>query len=244
MDAPLPCPQCPLRPRPAFKPVSPAELAWLYQRKVGQRRCQPGESIIQPGDTDERIYTLLSGWAFRYNTLPDGRRQILNFLLPGDLLGLQAELNAAAPHGIEALTEVSLCAFKHSTVFRLFSDHANLAYDLTWLAAHSERLGDDVLLSVGRRTARERVAMLLVHLTKRARSVGMEEGGCIPFPLTQAHLADALGLSPVHVNRVLQRLRRDGLIRLADGRLAIGDLRALRRVAEYWDQPAPFRPLL
>ncbi len=244
MDAPLPCTLCPLRPRPVFKPVSASQLTWLQQRKVGQLKRGAGATIVEPGATDERIYTLLSGWAFRYNTLPDGRRQILNFLLPGDMVGLQAELTSAAPHGVEAVTAVSLCAFKHDTVLHLVREHAELALDLTWLAAHSERMGDDVLLTVGRRNATERVATLLVHLFKRASSVGLDVDGSIAFPLTQTHVADALGLSPVHVNRVLQALRRARLIRLADGRLGIGDLRALRRVAAYWEQPAPFRPLL
>lgn len=240
----MPCTLCPLRPRPAFKPVTPEQLAWLQHRKVGQSKHGPGEMIVEPGATDQRIYTLLSGWAFRYSTLPDGRRQILNFLLPGDLVGLQAELQLVAPHGVEAVTQVSLCAFKRDTVLHLFREHAELAFDVTWLAAHSERMGDDVLLTVGRRNATERVATLLVHLFKRASSVGLDVDGSIPFPLTQTHVADALGLSPVHVNRVLQALRRAGLIRLADGRLGIGDLRALRRVAAYWEQPSPYRPLL
>ena len=224
--------------------MSKDQLTWLQQRKVGQVKHGPNETIIEPGATTGRIFTLLSGWAFRYSTLPDGRRQILNFLLPGDLCGLQAELTNALPHGVEALTAVSLCAFKHDTVLSLFREHAELALDLTWLAAHSERMGDDVLLTVGRRNATERVATLLVHLFKRASSVGLDSRGSIAFPLTQTHVADALGLSPVHVNRVLQTLRRIKLIRLAEGRLEIGDLRALRRVAAYWEQPAPYRPLL
>ena len=224
--------------------MTPSQLIWLQQRKVGQLKHEPGDTIIEPGATGARIYTLLSGWAFRYSTLPDGRRQILNFLLPGDLVGLQAELATAAPHGVEAMTAVSLCAFKHDTVPHLFREHPELALDLTWLAAHSERMGDDVLLTVGRRNATERVATLLVHLFKRASSVGLDTEGSIAFPMTQVHVADALGLSPVHVNRVLQALRRARLIRLAGGRLGIGDLRALRRVAAYWEQPAPFRPLL
>ena len=244
MDAPLPCQLCPLRPRPIFKPVSPDQLRWLQRHKTGQLRREAGETVMEAGAIDERIYTVLSGWAFRYNMLPDGRRQILNFLLPGDMVGLQAELTNAAPHGVEALTPLSLCAFRHDTVLELFREHVALALDLTWLAAHSERMGDDVLLTVGRRNARERVATLLVHLYKRASSVGLVEADSIAFPLTQTHVADALGLSPVHVNRVLQALRRAGLIRLAEGRLGIGDLQALRRVALYWEQPAPYRPLL
>ncbi|QYU66546.1 Crp/Fnr family transcriptional regulator [Leptolyngbya sp. 15MV] len=232
-----------MRPLPDFKPVTPAELDWIEARKIGQLRLPAGAMLIEEGGRDERLYPLLVGWAFRFKTLADGRRQILNILLPGDLAGLQAELLDAAPHGVETITPVTLCAFRRDTVAALARDHANLAYDITWLAAHGERLVDDAVLSVGRRNATERLAALLVHLYKRAVSVGLGVDGGVPFPLTQAHLADTLGLSAVHVNRVLQRLRRDGLIRLADGRLHIGDLRALRRVAAYFEQPAPRRPL-
>jgi CRP-like cAMP-binding protein len=227
-----------------FRRVSTSELTWIDARKLGQWRCEAGAAVVEEGSDHKRLYTLLEGWAFRFRMLPDGRRQILNIILPGDVLGLQAELLAGSPHGVEALTDVSLCAFPRTMALALYREHPELALDLTWLAAHGERLTDEVLLSVGRRSALERVAMLLVHLYKRAASVGLAEGGSIPFPLTQAHVADTLGLSVVHINRVLQRLRRGGLIVLKEGRLGIGDFRSLRRVAAYWDQPAPVRPLL
>jgi CRP-like cAMP-binding protein len=244
MEPPLPCRACPLRPLPAFKPVAPGELASIESAKVGQRLCSTGATILAEGQATTRVYVLLAGWAFRFKTLEDGRRQILNFLLPGDLLGLQGELLAKLPHGVEALTPVNLCAFGHDAVEGFFRDHPGIALDITWLAAHEERLVDDAVLTVGRRTAMERVAALLVHLFKRAASAGLVEDGSIPFPLTQLHIADALGLSVVHTNRVLQRLRQGGFIRLDNQRLAIGDLRAIRRVGRYWEQPAPQRPLL
>ncbi|GGJ38072.1 transcriptional regulator [Neoroseomonas lacus] len=212
--------------------------------KVGQRLCSAGATVLAEGQATTRVYVLLAGWAFRFKSLEDGRRQILNFLLPGDLLGLQGELLARLPHGVEALTPVNLCAFGSDAVPSFFRDHPGIALDVTWLAAHEERLVDDAVLTVGRRTAMERVAALLVHLFKRAASVGLVERDSIPFPLTQLHIADALGLSVVHTNRVLQRLRKGGFIRLEDQRLAIGDLGAMRRVGQYWEQPAPLRPLL
>lgn len=244
MEPTLPCSACPLRPLPAFKPMRPEEAASISAAKVGQRLCTAGATILAEGQATTRVYVLLAGWAFRFKTLEDGRRQILNFLLPGDLLGLQGELLARLPHGVEALTPVNLCAFGSDAVPSFFRDHPGIALDVTWLAAHEERLVDDAVLTVGRRTAMERVAALLVHLFKRAASVGLVERDSIPFPLTQLHIADALGLSVVHTNRVLQRLRKGGFIRLEEQRLAIGDLGAMRRVGQYWEQPAPLRPLL
>ncbi len=111
IDPALPCQDCPLRPLPAFKPVTQGELAAIAAAKAGQRRCSEGATILGEGQVTQRVYVLLAGWAFRFKTLEDGRRQILNFLLPGDLLGLQGELLARLPHGVEALTPVNLCAF-------------------------------------------------------------------------------------------------------------------------------------
>lgn len=243
MDKPIPCSRCRLRPLPGFKEARDGELPFIARRKIGQLRLEAGSSVISEGEADERIYTLYAGWAFRFKSLPDGRRQILNILLPGDIIGLQAELLDVAQHGVEALTDVSLCVFARDTVWSVFRVHPALALDLTWLAAHEERIVDDAILSIGRRTAFERVAALLVHLHERAAGSGLLDGNAVPFPLTQAHIADALGLSVVHTNRTLQRLRRAGLADTAGGRLVVSDMRDLRRAAQYWDQPAPRRPL-
>lgn len=244
MDPPLACSACPLRPLASFKPVSEVELDSIARRKIGQLRHPQGATILAERMPTRHVFTVLHGWAFRYKTIEDGRRQILNFVLPGDMLGLQGELLNDLPHGVEALTDIELCAFETDAVPNFFRDHPGLALDITWLAAHEERLVDEAVLSVGRRTATERVAALLVHLYKRAASAGLAIGDTVPFPVRQSHLADALGLSPVHINRVLQRLRHDGYIRLGPGGLAIGNLTAMRRVGRYWEEPAPRRPLL
>lgn len=240
---PVDCRLCPLRRLPIFKPAAPGELDFILSHKRGQRIVPEAGTVIAEGESADRIYTVLSGWAFRFKTLPDGRRQILNFLLPGDIVGIQAELPGPSSHGVDALTTLSLCAFARDTVWQVFQTYPALALDLTWLAAHEERLVDDVTLSVGRRSALERMAALLVHLYKRAASVGLEKGKAVQLPLTQAHIADALGLSIVHTNRTLQALRRRGLVRVENGWFSIGDLRALRTLGQYWEQPAPPRPL-
>lgn len=244
MEAGIPCTLCPLRRQRGFKPVDERTLAALVALKAGEIMVPQGGAVIAEGEPSCRLYTVLSGWAFRYKSLSDGRRQIMNVILPGDLVGLQGELMAAPSHGVEALTDVRLCAFDRTALWEIFRNHAELGFDVTWLAAHEERLLDEALLSVGRRSALERIAMVLVHLYRRATAVGLEQDGSVPFPLTQTHLADLMGLSPVHVNRTIQALRKRQLIRLNEGRLAIGDVTALRRVAEYWERPAAQRPLL
>lgn len=185
---------------------------------------------------------MLDGWAFRYKTLADGRRQILNFLLPGDLVGLQSRLFDEAPHGVEALTSVTLCAFARDRTWDIFRQFPSLGFDLTWLCAHEERLVDDGLLSVGRRTAAERVAMLVLLLWARAKQLAMVADGTLGFPLTQAHIADSLGLSAVHVNRTLQVLRKRRLFELTGGMLTRVDEDALLRLSRY-EPPKEARPL-
>ena len=96
------------------------------------------------------------GWAFRYKTLPDGRRQILNYALPSDLLGLQGSVNDEMQHSVEALTDMMLCVFPREKLWDLYSNHPTLAFDVTWIAAREEQMLDERLLNVGRRTAVER----------------------------------------------------------------------------------------
>jgi len=244
MLPPLRCSGCPLRPLPGYKSVGKDRLEAIFALKLGQAIVPAGGTILHEGASPVHLQTLLRGWAFRYKTLPDGRRQILNILLPGDLIGLQGELLAPVPHNVEALTEVELCVFREEALVALYREHTELALDVTWLAANEHRIVDDALVSTGRRTAMERVAALLVHLFRRASVAGLVRDGSVPLPLTQTHVADTLGLSLVHTNRTLQRLRKGGMVRLDEGRLAIGDLTALARVAAYWEAVPADRPLL
>lgn len=238
------CAACPLRKRDAFRPNTPDEIAFIQGLKVGELSLRARDAILREGDIADRLYTLLSGWAFRYKTLPDGRRQILNFLLPGDLVGLQSKIFDEAAHGIEALTEVRLCCFSRDRVWDIFRSYPQLAFDVTWLGAHEESLVDDALFSVGRRSAAERVAALLLQLHQRATALGLGEGGVLRLPLTQVHIADALGLSDVHTNRTLQALRARGLFDLAGGMFRLRDPAGLRRLARAENLAHEPRPLI
>lgn len=243
---PVPCHACPLRALPVFVPAEPAELGLIEALKRKQVRIAADRSIIDEGQADAPLYTLLSGWAFRFKTLSDGRRQILNILLPGDFIGVQQKMTDLSPHGVVALTDVELCVFQRDAMWELHKTAPRLGFSVTWLTAHEESLVDDSLLSVGRRSAEERIASLLVITYKRAAALEPDRGaGGVAFPLTQQHIADALGLSLVHTNKTLRKLERQGLHHIEDGRLVLRDVHALGRLADlYGDGIQEPRPLI
>jgi CRP-like cAMP-binding protein len=238
------CFECALRACGLFKPVSQNELAVINDLKRDHLTIPAGTEIIRAEQDSPELYTLYSGWAFRFKTLPDGRRQILNFLLPGDLVGLQAAMFDAAQHGVEALTDVELCLLPRHKVWSLFGQMPELAFDLTWLGAREESYVDDNLLSAGQRSAAERIAALIMMLYKRADALALVTDRTFAFPLSQQHIADALGLSLVHTNKTLARLRRMGMYAQANGSLTLTNPRILESVAQHFDQELACRPLI
>ncbi|WP_309681220.1 Crp/Fnr family transcriptional regulator [Polaromonas sp.] len=238
------CSACRLRQTQVFTSVSAEELQFIEAFRSATSALPAGATILHEQKPNGKLFTLYSGWAFRYKTLSDGRRQILNFLLPGDLIGLQQEFAEGALHGIEAVTEVSLCVFARDGLWDLFRQYPSLGYDITWLNAREEGFVDDQLLSTGRRNATERVAMLLMHLYRRLERLGLAEDNTVQFPINQQHIADALGLSLVHTNKTLRRLHQLGLHEIANGRLRLLNPRALQRIADFYDTPPRKVPLL
>ena len=238
------CTACRLRQTGVFTPVTAQELAFIETFRSGTSAVSAGGTLMREQNPRGKLFTLYSGWAFRYKTLSDGRRQILNFLLPGDLIGLQQEFADGAMHGIEAVTDVSLCEFPREGLWELFRQFPSLGYDVTWLAAREEGMVDDNLLTAGRRNATERVAMLLMHLFGRLERLGLADNGSVQFPINQQHIADTLGLSLVHTNKTLRRLQQLGLHEIRGGRLFLLNPKALQRIAEYYDLPPKKVPLL
>jgi CRP-like cAMP-binding protein len=240
------CKDCPLRPLPLFMAHSNEELALVQSLKKREQPLEAGATLIHEGQVDAPLFTLLDGWAFRFKTLSDGRRQILNFLLAGDFIGVQQKMGDGAAHGVVTLTDAVFCVFQRDALWAMHREQPTMGFNVTWLTAHEESVVDETLLSVGRRSAEERIATLLVLLWKRAAALQADQGaGGVPFPLTQQHVADALGLSLVHTNKTLRKLERRGLHAVADGRLHLRDVKAMVRLADvYGDgKPAP-RPLV
>jgi CRP-like cAMP-binding protein len=242
----VPCQLCPLRKQKVFRPFTPEELAFVMSFKAGEVALKAGEPLFLEGNSCANLYTVLSGLAFRYKLLPDGRRQILNYCMPGDFLGLQGSVMLEMQHSVEALSDMVLCVFQREGLWRLFESHAGLSFDVTWLAARSEQLLDQQLLSVGRRSAIERCAHLLLHLADRVSEVGLSrKRDTIRIPITQQHVADTLGLSLVHTNRTLGRLIRRRAIRWREQEFEILDRDQLAELAGGDDAtPGAVRPLL
>jgi CRP/FNR family transcriptional regulator len=240
----VPCERCPLRPRAIFRPFAEAELAFVSQFKSGELTAEPGTTLYLQGTNSAHLYTLLSGWAFRYTTLADGRRQILNYAFPGEFLGLQGSVTDEMEHSVETLTVSVLCVFSRDKLWDLYTKYPSLAFDVTWLAAREEKLLDEHLLNVGRRSAIERMAFILLHLYQRAEAVGLAKDNKVQFPLTQQHIADTLGLSLVHTNKTLRRLDAMQLIRWQDRTLEIIDKDRLAKMALYESSEREVRPLI
>lgn len=240
----VPCESCPLRRLETFRPFTKEELAFVASFKSGELTVKSRAMILQEGASSAHLYTVLSGWGFRYTLLPDGRRQILNFVLPGDLIGLQASVSKEMKHSVEALTGMLLCVFQREKLWDLYERHPGLAYDITWIAALEEQMLDRYLLSIGRRTALERMAYLLLHLHSRAHAIELADKQGFSPPITQYHLADALGMSIVHTNKTLKRLYQSKLIRWKNRRLEFLDMAALREAAHWTEETEIPRPLI
>jgi CRP-like cAMP-binding protein len=240
----VPCFECALRRTGAFKPINDLELAFINEMKRDHLVCPPGGEIIAAGQDQAELYTLYAGWAIRCKTLPDGRRQILNILLPGDLIGLQGAMFEAAAYSVEAITEVQLCLLPRRKMWSLFENMPELAFDVTWLGSREESIVDENLTSTGQRTAAERIAALIIQLYKRLNVLGLVVNGAMPFPLTQQHIADTLGLSLVHTNKSLAKLRKLGMFSQTNSTLLLSNPKALESLAQYFEEEVAKRPLI
>jgi len=240
----IPCEACPLRDLPLFRPFEPAELEFVSKFKRGELIVDRGSTVLVEGSHSAHLFTVLSGWGFRFKLLQDGRRQILNYVLPGDMIGLQGALMGEMEHSVEALTEIRLCVFERQKLNSLYRNHPGLGFDMTWIAAREEQMLDEHLLSVGRRTAIERAAYLLGFLYARAETVAAAVPKGLVLPIRQQHVADTLGMSLVHTNKTLRRLAAQKLIAWVEHGCQVLEPERLTQVAQWEGLPERRRPLV
>lgn len=179
----------------------------------------------------ERAQTIVSGWACDQRLLCDGRRQIFGFLIPGDTIKVSAD-HGAGPYSVIALTQLLLVSRAHDFVPNEDEREAMSRADAHWAAQREERLYDQ-LVRIGRLSARERAIHLLLELHSRLECVGLVRDGTFKVPVNQEVLADALGLSVVHINRTLRELRDDDLIRIKAGAVTLKNLPKLIKISGY-----------
>lgn len=215
-----------------FGDLNDASQTWLadqVQRNV--RSLPPRVDLLCQGGGTGPLHVLIEGWAIRYKTLEDGRRQILSVLIPGDMFDINGHLAKSMDHSIATLTPARVALLADDFLDTARKLHPDLE-KLLWCDMHvSSAIQRERSTSLGQRTARERMAHILCELFMRQRSVRLAEGGSCAFHLTQTELAEALGMTPVYVNRTLQDLRRDGLIQLEQKCLTILDLTRLEATA-------------
>lgn len=173
---------------------------------------RPGEEIVTVGQRIDFVFVIESGWAIRYRILDDGRRQILNFMLPGACFDMMSMASAHSDHAVSAATEVKLRRIKSVDFLKAISGRSELATAFWWVAIQEEAILREQIIRVGRRSAKERVAHLILELNRRVAAVEGELKDFIDLPFPQALFADALGLSVVHVSRTLTKLKAEGFI--------------------------------
>ena len=238
------CDTCPLRVMPLFVPFSPSELAFMRRFKTGEQTFDRHATVLYEGTRSPTLYTVLSGLGTRSVLLEDGRRQVLNFVFPGDFIGLQSSLMGEMKHTITASTPMVLCVFDRARLWEMFRDHAERAYDLTWIAAVEEHFLGETIVTLGQRDATERLAWAFMRIWRRLSAVGLVRDGSVPLPFRQQDMADALGLSLVHTNKTVARLKERGLAAWQAGRLSIPDMKAIALTAGVSDERAEIRPIL
>lgn len=197
------------------------------------RRYVARHDLIREGDEPGPMFVVLDGWACRYKILPSGTRQIMAFLMPGDACDLHIKLLAEMDHNIQVITTAMVATVTRAEMQTMMDAHPNIA-----AAMYSAQLVDEGIMrawivSMGRRTSTERVAHLMCELYLRARNIGLTDGDEFALPLSQLVLADALGMTAVHINRVLKHLRLKGAMALKRGSVTILDPRMLVQIAGF-----------
>ena len=248
-EAQLPpkCIHCNIRKLALFQPLTKTEINAAQKYKSGNQILPSGAVVYHQDNSNDNVYTLFRGWIFLYKELDRSRRQILGFALPGDLLGFHGDLEGGKhPHSAQSLTGVSLCVFPYSNFLKLFRKHPKLGTRLTWMTAYENALAHEHLTSLGRRSARDRIAHLLLELFYRVRlrQANPAADNSIEFPVTQEMIGDAVGLTAIHVNRTLMELRRAGSIELKSRILTIPDPETLSNLTGFNHDTFTRRPMI
>jgi len=217
----------------AFVALSSKELAVLERLHQRRRTFVAGRDLVHQGQLDQAAYILASGWVCSYKIQPNGSRQIIDFQIPGDFLGLRSVLLRTSDHSFEPVVDIEAVEVLQSDLLDAFEQTPRLATAILWAVSRDEAMVVEHLVGLGQRDADVRLAHFLLELGAKLALVGMGNRAGYDCPLTQYHLGDALGLSSVHVNRSLRKLRENGLATFRNGRVTFDDYDSLAALAEF-----------
>jgi CRP-like cAMP-binding protein len=209
------------------------DLLSEHGRGVRTLKVRKNKDVVISGNHYDCVYVNHDGWLARYKILHDGARQIMDFILPGQVFGLQACLFQRSLYSVVPITETTLSAIPFDVVDSVFERNIVLAKALFWSSAYEAAILGEHLIDTARRSAYERVSHLLLELFVRLNRVNQTNGMTFSIPLTQELIADALGLTTVHVNRTLRALREDKLIAIHGRFFTILDFEALSLLSDF-----------
>jgi CRP-like cAMP-binding protein len=216
-----------------FLPLSPDEVRCVADMESNRLYVKRGKQLTQEGQTGHNAFVLQAGWACSYKDLPNGRRQIISFPIAGDCVGLRSVLLRTADHSFSALTDAVVSPVEGKRVLDCITEFPRLGAALLWAASRDEAMVVEHLVNIGRRSAVERTAHFFMELAERLHLVGLATEAEFECPLSQFVLADALGLTPIHINRVLRQLRERKLLTMRQRKVHIHDLSGLRKLAGF-----------
>src|SRR5688572_12947547 len=216
-----------------FVALSPDELTCLADLQSNPLKVRRGRQLTQEGQTGHKAFVLQAGWACSYKMLPDGARQIISFPIAGDIVGLRSVLLRTADHSFSALTDAVVSPVEGTHIMKCVTEFPRLGAALLWAASRDEAMVVEHLVGIGRRSALERTAHFFMELAERLSLIGLATESEFKCPLTQFVLADALGLTAIHINRVMRQLRERNLLSLRRGTVIIHDLAGLRKLAGF-----------
>lgn len=218
-----------------FASLSTVEVAALLAATASPRAFSARHDLIREGDRPGPVFVVLEGWACRYKILPSGTRQVLAYLMPGDACDLHVGLLDEMDHSIQTITPAVVATIDRVEMDQMMDQHRGIAKAMYLGQLTDEGTMRAWITSMGRRASIERVAHLMCELYLRARNVGLTLEPRFALPLSQTMLADSLGMTPVHLNRVMKELRQSGAMTLERGSLIIEDPARLVRIAGFDD---------
>jgi CRP-like cAMP-binding protein len=216
-----------------FLPLTSKELKCLADMQMAPLKVKRGQQLTEEGQTGHRAFVLHDGWACSYKDLANGQRQIISFPIAGDCVGLRSVLLRTADHSFAALTDAVVSPVEGTHILKCVTEFPRIGAALLWAASRDEAMVVEHLVNIGRRSAIERTAHFFMELAERLSLVGLATEAEFKCPLSQDVIADALGLTPIHVNRVLRQLREKGLLTVHKGSVKIHDLNGLRKFAGF-----------